>query len=421
MRPATKKLLGVSAAVAVLLFVGWLLRAAPAQQPGVFAAVASLDEPKEAPPAYKSGAPPKALAARAPISPAPSAGLPVSGLHDGGAAHASNPALFGKVVGLVQSFALGEALAKNAADADAYVDKLCEEHRKLGEKNPLRDLPKRQRDAAFFLAPLIDYEAPLDKPVGRLHLPDELRQRIASYGPDWPTRIDARDAAGLDFSWMSALAQFDHWSVLAAGRLRDVPPGNAYREPIPNYIGLQVWSKLRLAMALRDGDVLSASNEVRHLADLIRSQQLLIGEMVGLAIYRIDAHARTYAKAAGASIDDWPEAEGEQFNRYRATSFSSIYFAYPGVKPETLKRAMECTPAPCSALLEGAVASRSFGHYGATDNLPLIQELSANKGCDADLLARAVASQEVPVADALEGISEEMANRIPKHLGIQPH
>ena len=418
----TQSILIVAVAGAALLLLAWLLRGAPAEDSVPLPVGAT-----PAPPASPRDAKGPAAAATSPQRarpPAPSAAQSDStrvASTDGGPRASGNPAMFGKVVGLVQSFALGEALAKNAADADRYVDKLCEEHQKLSDKPPLKTLPHRDRDAAVFMAPLADYEKPLDQPPGKLHLPDELRQRIGSYGAEWPARIDPRDAAGLDFSWLTALQQFDHWSVLAAGRLRDLPPGNAMRDPIPNYASLMAWAKLRLALSIRSGDALAASAEVRHLADLIRSQQYLIGEMVGLALYRFDAQARAAAVAAGASVDGWPQADPAQLDRYRATAFSSLYFTYPGVNPETVKKAVACTPAPCSALLEGAAASKSFGHYGATDNLPLIHELSRNLGCDEALLSRTAESQEIPVGDALESLSEEMADRIPKLLGVLPH
>src|SRR5712692_5285667 len=264
-------------------------------------------------------APPKSIAA--PVRPAQSSGpslvpqkLPPasgavewkSGWPDAGpaaqAAAAGNPALFGKLVSLGQSFSLAEALSKNAAAAERHLEKLCEETRKLRSKPALPESPSRDRDAAEFMAPLIDYEKPLDDPPGLLHLPEELSKRVAGYGSDWPLRIDERDFGSLDFTWMAQLRQFDHWTVLAFGRLRDVPADNIMRDPIPNYLSLLLWSKLRLAMALRRGDAAAASSDVRHLADLIRSQDILIAEMIALALYRIDAHARTFAAAAGTGL-----------------------------------------------------------------------------------------------------------------------
>jgi len=108
-------------------------------------------------------------------------GESAAGTLDAGQPAAASPGVFGGVDTLVQAFALGDALSKNASNADAYVDRLCAASSSLRERPVLRDLYPRDRDAAAFMAPLIDYEKPLDDPPGRLHLPDELRERITSY------------------------------------------------------------------------------------------------------------------------------------------------------------------------------------------------------------------------------------------------
>ncbi len=327
----------------------------------------------------------------------------------------SQQAMVDPVAPLAQAFALGEALSQNAANAEAYVDRLCAESRALRERPALRNWHTRERDAAVFMAPLIDYEKPLDEPPGLLHLPDELRARINSYASDW-TRIPYQELAGLDFSWMAALGQFDHWSLLGAGRLRDVPVGNIFRDPIPNYVSLMLWSKLRFALALRQGDLTIASAEVRHLADLIRSQGILLGEMIAVALYKMDARARELASAAGADVTGWGELEVDQLERYRQTTFASIFFTFPGVRRETVNKALGCMLSPCVALAEGAGANRSFGAYGATDNLTLLEEIAISHQCEDALIARAINSQEVAAADALEGAAAHLDERIPNSL-----
>jgi hypothetical protein len=406
---------GVTAGLAVFL----LFRNQP-ERPAV-------PEPAKAPP--KSNAAPVRPAQSSGPSLAPQKLPPASGAVEwksGGpdagpaapAAAAGNPALFGKLVSLGQSFSLAEALSKNAAAAERHLEKLCEETRKLRSKPALHDSPSRDRDAAEFMAPLIDYEKPLDDPPGLLHLPEELNKRVAGYGSDWPLRIDERDFGSLDFTWMAQLRQFDHWTVLAFGRLRDVPADNIMRDPIPNYLSLLLWSKLRLAMALRRGDAAAASSDVRHLADLIRSQDILIAEMIAIALYRIDAHARTFADAAGTGLAGWPAGDPEQFDRHRRAAFASIYFTYPGVDPDVVRKAIDCAPTPCVALVEGAAANRAFGAYGGIDNFALVRELAAAHGCEAPVFDRVSTSREISAADALEA-SEGMEGQIEKFLDPQ--
>lgn len=63
----------------------------------------------------------------------------------------------------IGSWNAATALAKNAANADAYLDRLCDEQRRLTERPPIEEPKTQERDAAAFLAPLIDYEAPLNR------------------------------------------------------------------------------------------------------------------------------------------------------------------------------------------------------------------------------------------------------------------
>ena len=330
------------------------------------------------------------------------------------------PALFGPLVSLGQGYLFGEALTRNAANADGFVDRLCAESARLREHPPMKTLEGRAHDAAQFMADLIDYEKPLDQPPGRLHLPEELALRLGPAGPqgnqsDWGARITSADLAALDFSWLRTLGAFDHWTVLSAGRLRDFPANDFFSTPIPNYISLTQWARLRFVLARRRGDHVAASGEVRHLAALLRTQNILISDMIAVAIYRIDDAARRFAAAAGADVSGWLPADLDGLDRFRQTAFASMYFAYPGVKPETLRKAVACTGTPCTTLIEGAGANRAFGAY-ASDNLQLVLELAAKQGCEPAMLARAVATEEVPAAKALEILGDDLEAQIPKRF-----
>jgi hypothetical protein len=356
-----------------------------------------------------------------PASPPPANPVSRAGAEPAAPSHSrtgakGNPALFGKLVALGQGLELGEALARNARMADAYVDKLCEEGRKLREHPALPDSSSHDRDAAEFMAPLVDYETPLDDPPGRLHVAEALADRLKSYGADWPTKISDRDLEGLDFGWMSALQRFDHWSLLGAGRLREQPAlfDDLSRLPIPNYFSLQQWSKLRLAAAYRRGDLAQASAEVRHLADLTRSQDILIADMVAVAMVRLDARAREVAVAKDLDTAGWPEADPDQLDRHRRIALASLYFTYPGVKPETVRKAASCMPSPCSALLEGAGANRTFGPYGGVDNLDLVSDLAREHGCESATLDRVRRTKELTASEALTSGADDLAQQIPK-------
>ena len=309
---------------------------------------------------------------------------------------AGDAQLAGHLISMGQSLALGEALAKNAANADKFVDKLCSETAKLKQHPSMPDNAGTKADAAEFMAPRVDYEKPLDQPPGSLHLSDELRTKLRD--AEWLSKITDEDLAGRDFSWMAALQQFDHWSYLGAGRLRDLPEADALHGSIPNYSSLIGWTKLRYALAARRGDAAAASAEVHHLADLIASQGLLISQMVALAIYRLQSS----------------DLEGLQ--KTRELSFASMYFAYPGVDPETVRKAMNCSLAPCVALAEAAAINKSFGSAAGSDNLALLNQLASEKGCEPALFARINGTREMITSEALDVISDDLPLDIPKRL-----
>jgi hypothetical protein len=330
-----------------------------------------------------------------------------------------DPALFGQLVKLGQNLVLAEALAKNAAHAEALVDRLCDEHRRLQEHPPLDEGKARLRDAAEFMAPLVDYEAPLDDPPGKLHLADPLRIRLQGLGPDAMLKLTDQDLAGLDFAWLQQLAAFDHWSLLGAGRLKDHPIDDAYADPLPNYISLQQWVKLRFGLALRRHDLVAASAEVRHLADLIATQGTLISTAIAVAIYKLDARARELAAAAGNDVSGWPLTDGAQLQRYRQMTFASLYFTYPGVPEATLRKAAACFSSPCAALAEGAAANRSFGAIASHSNLALVEELFAANRCEPAVLARLARSRPLPAGEALNDLAEALDQELPKQFTPQ--
>jgi len=334
----------------------------------------------------------------------------------GPAPRRADPALFGKLVTLGQGLELGEELAKNARMADEYVDRLCEEGNKLHEHPALPDGSSRDSDAADFMAPLVDYEKPIDDPPGRLHLADALAERLKSYGNDWPMKISDADLEGLDFGWMTTLRRFDHWSLFGAGRLREQSVDKFFDLPIPNYSSLRLWSRLRLAAAFRRGDFAQASSDVRHLADLIRTQDIPIPEMIAVAMYRLDARAREVAVGRGIDVAGWPQPDLEQLDRHRQTVLASLNFTYPGVRPETVRKAVACMPSPCPALIEGAGANRTFGAYGAVNNLDLVSDLAREHGCESASLDRARRTRELVPSEVLDFAAEDIGGRIPKFL-----
>jgi hypothetical protein len=338
--------------------------------------------------------------APAPVAPRRSVGsTPASFAAQATDAGAADPQLAGAIISMGQSFALAEAIARNAANAGKYIDKFCAE----SAQQP--DLPPAgtRADAAAFMAPRMDYEKPLDEPPGSLHLPDELRMRL--YGAGWLDKVTDADLQR-DFSWLTELQQFDHWSLLGAGRLRDYVPTDAPHASIPSYASLLAWAKLRYALGVRRGDLPVAQTEVRHLADLMRTQGILLGEMCAIYLYKLEAQA-----GAPGALDP------DQLGRRRELDFAALAFAYPGVDPAIVRRAMSCATAPCTAMVEAVVMNRSLSGAAGSDNLAVLGELSSARGCDSDLFARFKTTREYATDEALGELADDLPQAIPKRFG----
>ncbi len=277
-------------------------------------------------------------------------------------------------------------LTRNAQLAERNVELFCEESRKLAAAG-LADAPGSSRDAWAYMSVRVDWEDDV-RSKGLLHLPEPLRQRLREYGAQWPARISEGDAASLDFTWLGELKQFDHWSVLRDLPLRHARESNFYDAPIPNFIELQSWVKLRLARALGTGELAQASSEVRHLAKLLRSTGLVIGDMVAYRLLALEREAWEAARAQGREVGGWQPYAAEDLERYRRLARSSPNFVFPGVSEEVMRKALACNViSRCSAIYEAVGTHAVMGHLAATDTSAAVREISDGSGCDPELLA----------------------------------
>lgn len=173
-------------------------------------------------------------------------------------------------------------LEDNAREAAKQVDAYCKAAKQLAGK---QEPAPRTRDAALFMAGRTDWE---DGHIGLLHLPDTITQAMRTPPMAW-RRAPPEIYAGLDFGWLKELLQFDHWSIATASPLRDVAEAKTAADaPLPNFVTLQSWSKLRLLKGLHERDLAQASLEVRHLADLCGSTGSLVGDMIRVAMLGIE-------------------------------------------------------------------------------------------------------------------------------------
>lgn len=232
-------------------------------------------------------------------------------------------------------------LDDNAKEAAKQVDAYCKATKEFAGQ---QDKIPRKSDAALFMAGRSDWE---EGRLGLLHLPDALTERMRNPPLAW-RRLGPDAYAGLDFGWMKKLLQFDHWSIVTASPLRDVAETRTYADaPLPNFVTLQSWAKLRLLKGLHENDLPQASVEVRHLAQLVATTGSLVGDMIRIALLGIE---RGFLEEHHLTLV--PAMTADEAFRLRHSNFAAKDFLLPGVDTAVREKAMKCMPNRCTALAE---------------------------------------------------------------------
>ena len=307
--------------------------------------------------------------------------------------------------GLIISVAeIRKLLGQNAEAAERNVDKFCEMNREVAKNKLLAPSSSNTKDAAIFMSSRADWEG---GSIGSLHLPAPLMERMANGA--WTT-LPPSAYQGLDFGWMTELLEFDQWSMGATGPLRNNDIQNFFEAPIPNFISLQQWAKLRLLKGRLENDLPRASLEVRHVAQLCGSTNLLIGEMIRVSMYGIE---RRFFSALGLEVPPELPSESETQD-FRKTALAAMRFAWPGVPKAVREKALACSNARCSTITEALSISAESRAV-----LPEAQEtfdwLMSQKQCDAQL-AQNIARSPGSTAEKLAPMFESGSKTIDEWL-----
>lgn len=270
---------------------------------------------------------------------------------------------------------LERLLERNAAQARRVVDRYCERMKSLRQREEFKPRP-RTRDAAVFMAGRADWE---NGSVGLLHLPDTVTARLQEPAEAW-RQAGPELYAGLDFSWLKALREFDHWSLATQGPLKDQRPVAALESPLPNYLTLVSWAKLRLLKGAHDHDLWAASDEVLHLAELCASNGSLLGELLRGAFHAL---VRGSFVRAGSPVPAGVFTEADR-REVRDAALAGVHLLYPGVPNDVRETALACMPMRCAALNEAIGFASGLGAVRASvaDD---VRWLSQQQPCDAAL------------------------------------
>ena len=308
-------------------------------------------------------------------------------------------------------------LERNASLARKYVERFCDEAHRLPGRRGLFSESERLRDASGWLVDRVDWEDGWGGPPkeGSLHLSQALLDKV---NRSWPGGLGDIDLRGLDFTWMRELQAFDTWDVAAAGPLKERRGEYLSGAPLPHYILLLSWTKLRFAKALRDGDLFQAAAETRHLADLLHSQGLVVADRFAISVLQVERNARDVAAAQGRDVTGWAPLEADILLGQARLLDASPHFFYPGVDPEVMARALECAPAPCSALTEAALVYLHLGAFASSDTSAAFWSMAEERGCASGarevlLSLRPAPSPSERGLDALGGRLEELFEPLP--------
>ncbi|MDP1921358.1 MAG: hypothetical protein Q8L14_34275 [Myxococcales bacterium] len=196
------------------------------------------------------------------------------------------------------SKALRERQAESAADQSALATQVMADHLRW-QNDPLFQ-PRDGGDAAEVLFRHVGFEGRGRAPEA---LPVELMAAVKDAGLGWPTA--PIDVATADLAWMSELSRFATWDIEGPGTPLFTAPFDGMNEPLPSYVDIGPIAKVRLLQGLASGKMRPALADVRELARLSLTTEMLIGDMVGVALLRLERRGAEEAVKRGLDLEGW--------------------------------------------------------------------------------------------------------------------
>lgn len=251
-------------------------------------------------------------------------------------------------------------------------DRLIRDLKHIAEIDVLAS-PTRSRDAGPLLNPHIGLDD--GTPAQEVAWWDDIKHKKTLNKKEGNRWFDAPDDIEVgDLSLLTKLRAYDHWETGHVPTFGDntEPPIGAYAEhlaatpngahlnhlePLPNVVALFDLAKFRMLHGMRTNDLLSALEEVRHLAKLVYSDQTLIHTMVAIGMLRIEARAYRAAVERGEiEADSWTVVSEDDLTIMRRASMSLAYMMSGGANEAEWRRVAELPFEPfglCAAIHEG--------------------------------------------------------------------
>jgi hypothetical protein len=154
-------------------------------------------------------------------------------------------------------------------------------------------------------------------------VPDELREKMWSYDGGWPEHVEELDLASADTSWLSGLSGAGYLDIEGQGSALQHAPFDPLLESLPNFIDLQNVAKVHLAKGLKAGDARPAARDIRELARLCLTTEILVGDMIGVALLGIESKVRDEAVRRGQDVSGWTAYSQEERMALRRVLWTS--------------------------------------------------------------------------------------------------
>lgn len=195
--------------------------------------------------------------------------------------------------------------------------------------------PHPGADAAPFLSGYVRWEEDRrDSPI-----PAALSEQLRTWDDDF-AHVDDAAVEELDLGWLSQLPKYGFWDLESAGSPLERAAFELWTEPLPRFADVANVAKARLLQGLKRGDARAAAAEVRELARLCLTTEVLIGNMTAVALIGHERRAHEEAVKRGQPVEGWtPFSQADQ---------------------QALKRALWAAPAPVQLLATAPLAGQSL-------------------------------------------------------------
>jgi len=262
--------------------------------------------------------------------------------------------------------------SKESEETKKHLDHFLKDLQEIKKLEVLKPYPvselKSEKDAGSFLNSRIPWGISDQQKKDVFAYDPQLAQNFEEWGYDWVRHSEDVKNIHLDLSFLRDLMKYDHWAVEDHSPLETNPEGS-----LPQLGVLNFWSKLRLLKVKDESDALSALEEVRHLARLSYTSELLLGNSTFFSLLLTERAILDYWEAMGRFHIHWDKVPLETLTAlHRSLMFKSIAFLDFRVDDEVwnqIFKNQEQVPGICGLVNEFILANR-FLYFLLKDHYP---------------------------------------------------